>query len=143
MVKHTENSRAESRPMEGRSAKTGRVVSKSTALRASGAAKLVRAGGKQPKADRSRKVRKPQESVVSHALAYVDGTGLDGLDPSTTEARDATHLRRIVAAARGVEDAEAELRRVVADARADGESWSVIGAALGVSRQGAHQRFGR
>jgi hypothetical protein len=69
-------------------------------------------------------------------------TGLDELDPSTTRARDAVHFRRIIKAREGLAQAEEELRRAVRDARAAGDSWTVIGAALDTSRQAAQQRFG-
>lgn len=71
---------------------------------------------------------------------------LDALNAITPEAhpgRDATHFRRVIAARKGVEEAEAALRRAVDDARAAGESWAVIGAALDTTRQAAFQRFGR
>lgn len=68
--------------------------------------------------------------------------GLDTLDPDKTPARDAVHFRRIIAARKGVATAEDELRQAVADARAAGESWTAIGAALGTTRQAAYQRFG-
>ena len=70
-----------------------------------------------------------------------DRTGLDSLDPATTPARDATHFRAIIAANDALADAERQLRAAVDAARASGESWTVIGAALGVSRQAAQQRF--
>ncbi|MBE6475071.1 MAG: hypothetical protein E7Z95_05810 [Actinomyces succiniciruminis] len=66
----------------------------------------------------------------------------DASDPARTPSRDATHFRRIIAAKKNVIDAEQDLARAVADARAAGESWTVIGAALGVSKQAAHKRFG-
>ena len=72
-----------------------------------------------------------------------DETGLDSLDPKTSEARDAQHFRRIIAARRGVADAEAELRAAVSAAREAGDSWTVIGAALDTTRQAAFQRFGK
>ena len=68
--------------------------------------------------------------------------GLDGLDPAKLPARDAAYFRRIIAARKRVAAAEDELRRAVAEARAAGESWTVIGAALGTTRQAAYQRFG-
>jgi len=37
---------------------------------------------------------------------------------------------------------DADIANEVARLRAAGVSWTVIGAALGVSRQGARQRFG-
>jgi len=39
-------------------------------------------------------------------------------------------------------DAQRQLREAVAIARADGDSWTVIGAALDSSRQAAFRRFG-
>lgn len=61
-----------------------------------------------------------------------DFTGLDQLDPKTTQARDAKNLRRIIAARKGLEAA----------AREDGDSWAAIGLALDTTRQAAYQRFG-
>ena len=73
-----------------------------------------------------------------------DGTEhwLDQLDPSTVEARDATHFRAIIAANQALTDAEDDLRQAVTDARAAGDSWAVVGAALGITKQAAQQRFG-
>ncbi|WP_087486277.1 hypothetical protein [Brachybacterium massiliense] len=72
-----------------------------------------------------------------------DDTGLDGLDLAVTPARDAVHFRRIIAAREGLDAAEEELAAAVLAARAAGDSWTMIGAALGVTRQAAQQRFGR
>jgi len=72
-----------------------------------------------------------------------DRTGLDQLDPSTHPARDAASFRRIIAARNQLADAEQELREAVRAARAAGDSWTVIGAALDISRQAAQQRFGQ
>lgn len=66
---------------------------------------------------------------------------LDSLDPTTIEWRDATHLRRIAAARTAVERAERELRDAVLAAHRAGDSWTVIGMYLGVSKQAAHRRF--
>ena len=71
-----------------------------------------------------------------------DPTGLDQLDPNTTEARDAKNLRRIIAARKHLADAETELRAAVTAAREDGDSWAAIGLALDTTRQAAYQRFG-
>jgi hypothetical protein len=70
------------------------------------------------------------------------GHGLDDLDPQAGPARDATGFRRIVAARRRQDEADAELRAAVRAAREAGDSWTVIGAALDISRQAAQQRFG-
>jgi dihydroxyacetone kinase len=66
---------------------------------------------------------------------------LDQLDPTTVKARDARYLRAIIAAAEGLAAAEEQLRQAVAEARKAGDSWTVIGAALGTTRQAAQQRF--
>lgn len=42
-----------------------------------------------------------------------------------------------------VDTAEAGLRAAVAAARAAGDTWDAIGAALGTSRQAPYQRFGK
>jgi hypothetical protein len=70
-------------------------------------------------------------------------TGLDELDVATHPARDAAHFRRIITARRNLSAAEQELRDAVQAAREAGDSWTVIGAALDISRQAAQQRFGR
>ncbi|GAB05654.1 hypothetical protein GII30_14795 [Gordonia amarae] len=72
-----------------------------------------------------------------------DVSGLDDLDPTHTPSRDATHFRRIIAARKNLDDARAELNAAVAAARAAGDSWTVIGAALDTTRQAAYQRFGQ
>lgn len=75
-----------------------------------------------------------------------DVTGLDALDPtldpSAHDARDGKNLRRIIAARKSVDDADAELRAAVTAARDAGDSWAVIGLALDTTRQAAFQRFG-
>ncbi len=71
-----------------------------------------------------------------------DVTGLDALDPNAHDARDAKNLRRIIAARKSVDDADAELRAAVTAARDAGDSWAVIGLALDTTRQAAFQRFG-
>lgn len=70
-----------------------------------------------------------------------DDTGLDAVSPESL--RDASQFRRIIAARKGLDAAEQELRDAVAAARAAGDSWTVIGAALGTTKQAASQRFGK
>ena len=67
---------------------------------------------------------------------------LDSVDPDPADARDASHIRRIIAADEAVAAAQSELHAAVAAARAAGDTWDAIGAALGTSRQNAYQRFG-
>ncbi len=68
---------------------------------------------------------------------------LDNLDVDPAKARDGRHMRRIAAAANAFAAAETELNDAVAEARAAGDTWAMIGTALGISRQGAYQRFGK
>jgi hypothetical protein len=68
---------------------------------------------------------------------------LDSVEPDQADARDASRIRRIIAAAEAVERSEAALRAAVAAARAAGDTWDAIGVALGTSRQAAYQRFGK
>ncbi|OMB79269.1 hypothetical protein [Mycolicibacterium conceptionense] len=68
---------------------------------------------------------------------------LDNLDVNPGDARDARHMRRITAAATALADAESELIAAVADARRAGDTWAMVGTALGISRQAAYQRFGK
>ena len=72
-----------------------------------------------------------------------DAAGPGDLDPSTNPARDATNFRRIIAARKQVDTAKQELQEAVNAARASGDSWTVIGAALDISKQAAYQRFGK
>lgn len=68
---------------------------------------------------------------------------LDEIEPDPADAHDASHIRRIIAAAEAVERATAELRAAVMAARAAGDTWDAIGVALGTTRQAAYQRFGK
>ncbi len=70
-----------------------------------------------------------------------DESGLDSVDPSTHPSTDAAGFRRILGARRQLDAAEQGLRDAVAAARAAGDSWTAIGAAMGTTRQGAFQRF--
>lgn len=70
-----------------------------------------------------------------------EATGLDRVAPESL--RDASHFRRIIEARRRLDAAEKELRDAVAAARDAGDSWTVIGAALGTTKQAASQRFGK
>lgn len=70
-----------------------------------------------------------------------DETGLDSVSPETL--RDASHFRRIIAARKALEAAQQELRDAVAAARSAGDSWTVVGAAMGTTKQAAYQRFAR
>ncbi len=59
---------------------------------------------------------------------------------TTSEASPALpDLARIPGARRDLED---RARELVVQARADGASWAQVGAALGMSKQAAHERYG-
>lgn len=68
-------------------------------------------------------------------------SGLGSVAPESL--RDASHFRRIIEARRGLEAADRELRDAVGAARAAGDSWTVIGAAMGTTKQAAFQRFSK
>ena len=89
--------------------------------------------------------RAPDEGYVLHvehlaAPLRVDGTLLR-LNPTPHVDRDAADFRRITAARTAAVKAEAELDAAVSAARANGDSWEVIGAALGMSARTARDRF--
>lgn len=65
---------------------------------------------------------------------------LDDVDPSA--ARDGQHMRRIVAARDALGAATAELHEAMTAARRAGDSWAIVGTALGISRQAAESQFG-
>jgi hypothetical protein len=65
----------------------------------------------------------------------------DDFDPAPGEFVDAEPLRRVAAAVDALERADRQVASEVATARDAGLSWTVIAAALGVSRQAARQRF--
>lgn len=73
---------------------------------------------------------------------HPEETGLDELDPGKNPARDALHFRRIQTARANLTAAEDDLREAVRTARDAGDSWTIIGAALDITRQAAQQRFG-
>lgn len=90
--------------------------------------------------------REPDEGYVLHvehlaAPLLVDGTLLR-LSPAPHVDRDAADFRRITAARTAAAKAQAELDAAVSAAHANGDSWEVIGAALGTSARTARERFG-
>jgi len=69
---------------------------------------------------------------------------LDQLDPATVASpdSDAADLRAIAEALHAVAASDLGLADQVARARANGRTWTQIGAMLGVSKQAARERFG-
>ncbi len=69
---------------------------------------------------------------------------LDGLDPEALASPDADagDLRAIGEAMRAVAATDLDLTDRVAEARANGRTWTQVAAVLGVSKQAARERFG-
>jgi hypothetical protein len=84
------------------------------------------------------RTREQIEKAAADAEAW-----LDKLDPATTPARDAADLRRIGLALIDKAKAESEIEEAVVAARRNGASWNFIAGVLGVSKQAAHERYGR
>ncbi|HKU02322.1 MAG TPA: hypothetical protein VJQ80_05880 [Arthrobacter sp.] len=91
--------------------------------------------------------RGPEDGYVLHvehlaAPLRIEGTLLR-LTPAPPVDKSAADFRRITVARTVAEKAEAELAAAVRAARANGDSWEVIGAALGTSARTARERFRR
>jgi hypothetical protein len=63
-------------------------------------------------------------------------------EPAAGEVRDASALRAVAEAFARRAASERALAEAVRAARADGHSWSAIGAMLGTSGEAARQRYG-
>lgn len=90
--------------------------------------------------------REPEEGYVLHvehlaAPLRVDGTLLR-LSPTPHVDRSGPIFRRITAARKTAANAEAQLDAAVKAGLDNGDSWEVIGAALGTSARAARERFG-
>ena len=81
------------------------------------------------------------KDILEHADELADR--FERHDPDPTEQRDAVALRGVRHAAVQRARSESELADAVSLARAEGHSWSVIGAMLGTSGEAARQRYGR
>lgn len=75
------------------------------------------------------------EQIVAEVVAAVER--------GDVQVVDAVVLRELRAAAALHRDAEERVEAAVLSARHAGASWGLIGAQLGVTRQGARQRFER
>ncbi len=80
---------------------------------------------------------------LQNALADAEAW-LDSIDPAALASPDSDgrDLRAIGEALRAVAASDLELADRVADARANGRTWTQIAAVLGVSKQAARERFG-
>ena len=81
----------------------------------------------------------PRELSDAEAQAIVDE--FDAADDYVVTGSDALAELRAAAAAR--READSRIEAAAMRAHRDGASWGVIGAQLGMTRQGARQRFER
>jgi hypothetical protein len=81
----------------------------------------------------------PRELSDAEAQAIVDE--FDAADDYVATGSDALAELRAAAAAR--READSRIEAAARRAHRDGASWGVIGAQLGMTRQGARQRFER
>ena len=70
-------------------------------------------------------------------------TARDGAGPDIITEIDGDAFDEIVAARRAAAVADEALVAAVTRARAKGQTWEAIGAALGVSRQAAHAKYAK
>ncbi len=64
-------------------------------------------------------------------------------EPDAADVHDAATLRTVREAFQARAEAERDLSNAVSNARAEGHSWSAIGAMVGTSGEAARQRYGR
>lgn len=85
------------------------------------------------------RTREQLQRAVTDAEAW-----LDSLDPKalTSPDSDGADLRAIGEALRAVAASDLTLADQVARSRANGRTWTQIGAVLGVTKQAARERFG-
>jgi hypothetical protein len=80
------------------------------------------------------------EEIMAHADELADR--FEDYEPEPGSGRDARALRDIAAAFRRAATSAQDLATAVSVARAEGHSWSDIGAMLGTSGEAARQRYG-
>ena len=85
------------------------------------------------------RTREQLQKAVAQTEAW-----LDQLDPAAIASPEASaaDLRGIGEALHAVAASDLQLAEQVANARANGRTWTQIGAVLGVSKQAARERFG-
>jgi predicted DNA-binding transcriptional regulator YafY len=83
----------------------------------------------------------PKDLTDLEAAAIV--AAFDDIDDAKYDVADAATLAELRAAAAARRDAEERIETAAIDAHRAGLSWGVIGAQLGMTRQGARQRFER
>jgi hypothetical protein len=81
------------------------------------------------------------EEILAHAEELA--RRFETYEPRPEDVKDARALRDIARGFGHVAEAERELADAVSVARAEGHSWSAIGAVLGTSGEAARQRYGK
>lgn len=95
-----------------------------------------------PQADRPHCQRIAVVSYGAIALCAMCAAMASAVTRGFRRALPGAELSALIVAAGVLEQAEAQVAQAVAAARAAGASWSQVGDAVGVSRQGAQQRWG-
>jgi hypothetical protein len=83
--------------------------------------------------------REQLQKALADTEAWLDQMDLASVASPDSDAAD---LRAIAEALRAVAASDLGLADRVAQARANGRTWTQIGAVLGVSKQAARERFG-
>jgi hypothetical protein len=80
------------------------------------------------------------EEILAHADELA--RRFEDYEPGPGELKDASALREVASAFARLAESERSLSSAVSAARAEGHSWSAIGAMLGTSGEAARQRYG-
>ncbi len=81
------------------------------------------------------------EEILAHADELA--RRFEDYEPAEGDAKDATALRDVAGAFARLADSQRDLAAAVHAARAQGHSWSAIGAMLGTSGEAARQQYAR
>jgi len=80
------------------------------------------------------------QDILNHADELA--RRFEGYEPAADDERDAGTFTALRDAVLLRSDVERSIRNAVADARAHGYSWALIGSVLGTSGEAARQRYG-
>lgn len=81
------------------------------------------------------------QDILDHADELADR--FEAFSPDDGDERDPVVLKRLAEAVRARADVERQLAAAVGTARAAGYSWAAIAGLLGLSAEGARQRYGQ
>jgi len=83
---------------------------------------------------------RPIQEILDHADELAKR--FEDYEPRAGDERGPSSLAQLRCAVLARSDAERSIRDAVAAARANGQSWAVIGSMLGTSGEAARQRYG-